>query len=83
MFTRLLVPLDGTPESNAALPLARTQAHARGASIVLFQVADVFLATDEPLVAKACEQLARYLGYPQRLHRAATSGGTHEDPDDR
>ena len=52
MFTRLLVPLDGTPESNAALPLARTQAHARGASIVLFQVADVFLATDEPLVAK-------------------------------
>jgi nucleotide-binding universal stress UspA family protein len=34
----ILVPLDGSPESNAALPLALTLARATGASIVLLRV---------------------------------------------
>ncbi|MBV9326235.1 MAG: universal stress protein [Chloroflexi bacterium] len=38
MFSRILVPLDGTPESNAALPAARTIAHATDASVYLLQV---------------------------------------------
>ena len=38
MFTRILVPVDGTAESNAALPLARTVARATGASITLLRV---------------------------------------------
>lgn len=38
MFSRILVPLDGTAESNAALPAARTMARATGASVVLLQV---------------------------------------------
>src|SRR5581483_1824261 len=38
MFTRILVPLDGTAESNAALPLARTVARATGGSITLLRV---------------------------------------------
>jgi nucleotide-binding universal stress UspA family protein len=38
MFQRILVPLDGSPESNAALPAARTIAHATGASVYLLHV---------------------------------------------
>src|SRR5690349_18068337 len=38
MFSRILVPLDGTPQSNAALPAARTIAQATGASVLLLQV---------------------------------------------
>jgi nucleotide-binding universal stress UspA family protein len=38
MFSRILVPLDGTPESNVALPAARTMAQATGASVYLLQV---------------------------------------------
>jgi nucleotide-binding universal stress UspA family protein len=40
MFSRILVPLDGTAESNAALPAARTMALATGASVFLLQVLD-------------------------------------------
>ncbi len=40
MFTRILVPLDGTPQANVALPLARTMARLTGASIVLLRVLD-------------------------------------------
>src|SRR5579871_3875996 len=39
MSTRtIVVPLDGTPQSNAALPLARTLARATDASITLLRV---------------------------------------------
>jgi nucleotide-binding universal stress UspA family protein len=38
MFTRILVPLDGSPESNAALPLATAVAHATDGTIVLLRV---------------------------------------------
>jgi nucleotide-binding universal stress UspA family protein len=38
MFSRLLVPLDGTPGAAAALPAAATLARATGASITLVGV---------------------------------------------
>jgi nucleotide-binding universal stress UspA family protein len=38
MFMRILVPLDGTPQSNAALRLARTMARTTGAAITLLRV---------------------------------------------
>jgi nucleotide-binding universal stress UspA family protein len=38
MFTRILVPLDGSPESNVALPLATAVAHATNATIILLRV---------------------------------------------
>jgi nucleotide-binding universal stress UspA family protein len=40
MFSRMLVPLDGTPESNVALLPARAMAQLTGASIVLLHVLD-------------------------------------------
>jgi nucleotide-binding universal stress UspA family protein len=38
VFSRILVPLDGSPESNTALPAVRTLARATGASVFLVQV---------------------------------------------
>jgi nucleotide-binding universal stress UspA family protein len=38
MFSKILVPLDGTAESNIALPLARTMARETGAPIALLRV---------------------------------------------
>jgi nucleotide-binding universal stress UspA family protein len=38
MFANILVPIDGSAESNAALPFARTVAHETGASITLLRV---------------------------------------------
>ena len=38
MYGRILVPLDGTPESNAALPVAGTFARATGGCITLLRV---------------------------------------------
>lgn len=49
MFNRILVPLDGTAESNAALPAARTVALATGASVFLLQI----LETPESRAASA------------------------------
>ena len=46
MFNTILVPLDGTAESNAALPAARTLARATGASIWLLRVAPESLVRD-------------------------------------
>ena len=38
MFKSILVPVDGTPQSNAALPLARSMAQATGAAITVLRV---------------------------------------------
>jgi nucleotide-binding universal stress UspA family protein len=38
MFSRILVPLDGTPQSNVALPLARTMARESDVPITLLRV---------------------------------------------
>lgn len=40
MFTRILVPLDGAPESSVAVEAARTLAQTTGGSIVLLRVVD-------------------------------------------
>jgi len=57
MFSRILVPLDGTPESNAALPAARTLALAMGASVFLLQVLES--PESEPSFAEAADRLRR------------------------
>ena len=60
MFSRILVPLDGTAESNAALPAARTMARATGASVFLLQV----LESDESRASadQAADRLTRVAG---------------------
>jgi nucleotide-binding universal stress UspA family protein len=40
MFKTLLIPLDGTPQSNAALPFARVLAQKSGARLLLVRVVD-------------------------------------------
>ncbi len=47
MFDRILVPLDGSPQSAAALPLARTLAQACRSQITLMRVATSPAARDE------------------------------------
>src|SRR5437879_5727720 len=60
MFTRLLVPLDGTAESDAALPLARTVALATRSSVVVLRVLSERDASANPgRVAEATEALTR------------------------
>jgi nucleotide-binding universal stress UspA family protein len=53
MLSRLLVPLDGTPESEGALPLARILARCTGAEILLLRVvaADASHAAESEAVA--------------------------------
>jgi nucleotide-binding universal stress UspA family protein len=50
MLTTIVVPLDGTPLSLAALPLARVQAQAHGARLVLLRVVPATAAPDDPLL---------------------------------
>lgn len=60
MFTSILVPLDGTAESNAALPLARTVARETRASITVLRVvkpSDV--TSDREVFADATNTLQR------------------------
>ena len=57
MFRRILVPLDGTPQSNAALPAARTIAHAISASVFLLQVLDS--PESGPAIDETAHKLAR------------------------
>jgi len=52
MFTRILVPLDGSPESNIAVPAARTVAQVTGADIVLLRVVD-----PDPLELRGVQEL--------------------------
>src|SRR5215216_8090432 len=52
MFDQILVPLDGTPQSAAALPLARALAQACHGQIVLIRVA---------AAPHECDEAARYL----------------------
>jgi nucleotide-binding universal stress UspA family protein len=60
MFSRILVPLDGSPESNVALPVARTVADATGASITLLRVLpSSTLPGDRLLASEATQALDR------------------------
>jgi nucleotide-binding universal stress UspA family protein len=56
MFSRILVPLDGTAESNAALPAVRTMARATGASVFLLRVLESAESGD------AADKLTRVAG---------------------
>jgi nucleotide-binding universal stress UspA family protein len=56
MFTKLLVPLDGTIEAAAALPAATTLARATGASITLVRV--TANSVDDPAEARVGDLIA-------------------------
>jgi nucleotide-binding universal stress UspA family protein len=61
MFTRVLVPLDGTPAAEGVIPTARALAHATGAEIVLLRVLSVWHHRhDDPEVIGAREYLSRF-----------------------
>ena len=55
LFEKLLVPLDGTAESAAALPMARAMARATGATFTLLRV--VPAAADEQAIRQARREL--------------------------
>src|SRR5262249_35503023 len=60
MFSRILVPLDGTAESNAALPAARTMALATGGAVFLLQVLES--RESEASATEAADKLKRVAG---------------------
>src|SRR4051794_17742803 len=60
MFKRILVPLDGTAESNVALPAVRTMARATDASVLLLQVLESPEA--KASAAATADKLARVAG---------------------
>ena len=59
MFTRIVVPLDGSAQSNAALPLVRTFARAAAASVTLVRVARDSESTGQ--VAAELDRIAQEL----------------------
>jgi len=62
MFSKILVPLDGTAESNAALRLARTVANASGGAITLLRVVQPHDRTSSASVADDLRRIAAELG---------------------
>lgn len=58
MFARLLVPLDGTPEAEGALPLAHALAAATGARVTLLRVIPAGHCADDPRFVRARGELA-------------------------
>lgn len=69
MFGRILVPLDGTPESNAAVPAACTLARETGGSIILLRV-----LPDSDLPGDRIEWLATTQLLEQLAEGLATNG---------
>ena len=65
MFNTILVPLDGSPESNVALPLALSLAQSRGGSIWLLRVAPESVLSDDHVATheagQSIERIAREL----------------------
>ena len=65
MFNTILVPLDGSPESNVALPLALSLAQSRGGSIWLLRVAPESVLPDDHTATheagECIERIAREL----------------------
>ncbi len=76
MFTRILVPLDGTAESNSALPLARTVARATGGSITLLRV----LPSGDQATSVAKRDLERIAAELQQSEVAVTAEVAAGDP---
>src|SRR5712691_476196 len=63
MFKRILVPLDGTPQSNAALPLARTMARATGGAITLLRVLPESVLPDDGAAAESAKHQLERVGF--------------------
>jgi nucleotide-binding universal stress UspA family protein len=61
VFSHILVPLDGTAQSNAALPLARTVAQATGGAITLMRVVPEDSGTTTRQVNDELERIAMEL----------------------
>jgi nucleotide-binding universal stress UspA family protein len=64
MFKKVLVPLDGTPQSNVALPFARMLARACESELVLVRVVD-------PAILSADERQERRVQVLRQLERVA------------
>jgi nucleotide-binding universal stress UspA family protein len=77
MFTRILVPLDGSAESNVALPIARTFARATGARIRLLRV--VSDSTARPEAARFLQRIADELRAGEVAVEAAVREGTRAE----
>jgi nucleotide-binding universal stress UspA family protein len=65
MLSTILVPLDGSPESNVSLPLARSLAQSRGGSIWMLRVATESVLPDDHTATheagQSIERIAREL----------------------
>jgi hypothetical protein len=59
VFTKILVPLDGTPEAAVALAPARVVAGATGATLRQVRVIEADAADERTSAAASLEQVAR------------------------
>jgi nucleotide-binding universal stress UspA family protein len=78
LFEKLLVPLDGTAESAAALPMARAMARATGATFTLLRV--VPAAEDEQAIREARRELDSVAGELTAGGLTAKTVGRTGDP---
>jgi nucleotide-binding universal stress UspA family protein len=60
MFQRILVPLDGSPRAEQAIPVAARLAHASGGTVVLLQVVGIPLEYEPALYASYVAQTPFY-----------------------
>ncbi len=81
MFERILVPLDGSPRAEQALPVATRIARASGGSVILLQVVSPPIdygggLTQTPLMTEQVieTELAMALGYLDRVARSKDHG---------
>jgi nucleotide-binding universal stress UspA family protein len=70
MFKTIVVPLDGTPQSNVALPLARLLAHASRGRLVLVRVVDSVTLSPDERVEQQCLALKQLKLIANELHPA-------------
>jgi nucleotide-binding universal stress UspA family protein len=70
MFKTIVVPLDGTPQSNVALPLARLLAHASRGRLVLVRVVDPAALSPDERVEQQCLALKQLKLIAHELHPA-------------
>jgi nucleotide-binding universal stress UspA family protein len=73
MFRRIIVPLDGSVESNSALPVARTLARGTGSSVTLLRVRSRGESTQD--LTAALERIARELASSEVQVRAVVRDG--------
>lgn len=84
MFKTILVPLDGSAESNVALPLARAMAQSTGGAIWLLRVAPTSASVDDHTrtheAARSIERIADELGQSGlEVHPVTREGDASEE----